>query len=130
MASLTDTGENRSLDWLTGNATTAPTLPLMVRLMTTNGTDAAAGTEATGSGYAPKQGTFAAASGGSTSNTAAVDFGVLDATASRTITGFEVWDSAATPVRWWHAPLSGGDKTIAAGETCSFAAGALTLTQA
>lgn len=133
MSSLTDTGEQRSLNWLTGNTTTAPVLPLKVRLMTANGSDSAAGTEVTGSGYTAGgiSAAFGAASGvaTSTSNTSALSFGVLDATTSKTITGFEVWDSAGTPVRWWWAPLTGGDKVVGAGEQAEFAAGALTLTQ-
>lgn len=131
MSSLTDTAENQSMNWLTGNTATAPVLPLKVRLMTANGSDSAAGTEVTGSGYTAGGITaaFGAASGGISSNTSALSFGVLDATGSRTITGFEVWDSAGTPVRWWWAPLTGGDKIVGAGEQAEFAAGALTLQQ-
>lgn len=131
MSSLTDTGEDRSLNWLTGNSATAPVLPLKVRLMTTNGSDAAAGTELTGSGYTAGgiAAAFGAAAGGVSANTGALSFGVLDASNAKTITGFEVWDSAGTPVRWWWAPLTGGDKVVNAGDQAEFAAGALTLQQ-
>jgi hypothetical protein len=51
---LTDAAESRVLNWITGNAgATAPTLPLKMRVMTANGSDSAAGTEATGGSYAP-----------------------------------------------------------------------------
>lgn len=99
---LTDAAEARVLNWLTGNTTTAPTLPLMVRLMTANGSDAAPGTEvvnAGGSTYAPQAAAFPAASGTTqTANSADIVFSNMPAT---TVVGVEIWDSAATPFRWW-----------------------------
>ncbi len=124
---LTDTAENRTLDWLTGNATTAPVLPLRLALLTANGSDTAAGTEVNGSAYTRKDVTFGVAAGGTTSNTTAVTWTSLDPANAFTVVGVEVWDSAATPVRWWHGAL-GVTKTVAAGDSCEFAAGDLDLT--
>ncbi len=126
---LTDTAENRALDWLTGNATTAPVLPLKVRLLTANGTDTTAGTEVVGSGYTAggKDATFTVAAAGATSNTATIAWTSLDATNSIAVVGVEVWDSAATPVRWWHGALT-APKTVSPGDPCEIAAGDLDLT--
>lgn len=125
---LTDTGEARTLNWLTGNATTAPVLPLMVRLMTANGSDAAAGTEvvnAGGSTYAPQSVAFPVASGTTqTANSADVVFTNMPAA---TIVGVEIWDSAVAPVRWWWGPAT-ASKTTNLGDTLKILAGALVLT--
>lgn len=124
---LTDTAEVEALKWLCGQTATAPVAPLKVRLMTANGTDATAGTEVTGSAYAPLTVTFAAPSAGATSNTATLSWTSLDASASKTVVGVEVWDSAATPVRWWYGALT-TSKTVAAGAPCEIAVGDLDLT--
>lgn len=130
MASLTDTAEDRTLDWINGVGTpTRPTTPLKVRLMTANGSDSAAGTElATGGGYTAGGANivFTAASGGASENNAAISWTNMPAA---TITGIEIWDSAGTPVRLWWGALSGGSKTVAAGDTFTFAAGAIDTTQ-
>jgi len=123
--SLTNVTEGHTLNWLTGNSTTAPTLPLKVRLMTTNGTDAAAGTEVVGGGYVPQTATFGSApSGGPASNSALIRFDNMPAS---TLVGFEVWDSAGTPIRW-HWAAFGSPVTVQAGEPAEFAIGALTIT--
>jgi len=125
---LTDLAEARALNWLTGNTTTAPTLPLMVRLMTANGSDSAAGTELTnagGSTYAPQSVTFGAASGsGSAANSADIVFANMPAA---TVVGIEIWDSAGTPFRWWWIPAT-ASKTTNLGDTLRILAGQLALT--
>jgi hypothetical protein len=124
MSSLTDTAEDRVLNWLTGNAVTAPVLPLKARLVTILGTDAAAGTEVVGGTYTPQTSTFAAAAGGTgTTNTGVIRYDGLPAC---TVVGVEVWDSAGVPVRWLHGPLA-ANKTVAAGDSLEFAAGELDL---
>lgn len=120
---LTDTAENRTLDWLTQNSPTAPTGALKVRLMTANGSDSAAGTEVTGGSYAPQTVTFGAASGGATSNSGALTYTGMPAC---TVVGVEIWDSAGTPIRWWHGALA-ASKTINAGDTFTIPAGDLDL---
>lgn len=125
---LTDVAEARALNWLTGNSTTAPTAPLMVRLMTANGSDSTPGTEVTnagGSTYTPQSVTFSAAVGtGSSSNSADVVFTNMPAA---TIVGIEIWDSAGTPFRWWWGAAA-ASKTTNLGDTLRIVAGQLTLT--
>ncbi|GAA3113725.1 hypothetical protein GCM10017687_28470 [Streptomyces echinatus] len=50
---LTNTAENRALDWILGGSPTAPTTPLKVALVTAAGDACDGGTEVTGGGYAP-----------------------------------------------------------------------------
>jgi hypothetical protein len=121
---LTNTAENRALDWLMGTATTAPTMPLKVALVTANGDDATAGTEVTGGSYTRKTLTVAASVAGSTSNSADLVFSGMPAA---TVVGVEVWDSAGTPVRWWYGPLS-VSRTVIAGDDLRLTAGSLTFT--
>lgn len=125
---LTDLAEARALNWLTANSTTAPTAPLMVRLMTANGSDSAAGTEvvnAGGSTYAAQSVAFAAAVGsGSSVNSADVVFTNMPAA---TIVGIEIWDSAGSPFRWWWGAAV-LPKSTNLGDTLRILAGQLTLT--
>ena len=125
---LTDTAEARTLNWLTGNSATAPTLPLMVRLMTANGSDSAPGTEVVNSGgstYAAQSVAFPAASGTTqTANSADLTFANMPAA---TIVGVEIWDSAGSPVRlWWGAATA--SKATNLGDPLKILAGTLVLT--
>ncbi|WP_436842841.1 phage tail fiber protein [Streptomyces venezuelae] len=120
---LSNTAENRCLDWIMGTATTAPTLPLKVALVTANGTDAAAGTEATGGSYVRKNLSVAAASSGATSNSADL---VWTGMPAGTFVGVEVWDSAGTPVRLWYGALA-ASRTLLAGDELRITAGQLTF---
>jgi hypothetical protein len=120
---LTNTAENRCLDFINGLTATAPTAPLKVALVTANGDDATAGTEVTGGGYARQSLTVAAAVNGATSNSADLVWTNMPAV---TVVGVEIWDSAGTPVRLWYGPLS-ASRTVAAGDELRLVAGALTL---
>ena len=126
---LTDGAEARVLNFLTGNSpATAPTLPLMVRLMTANGSDSAPGTEVTnagGSTYAAQSVAFPAATGTTqTANSSDVVFTNMPAC---TVVGLEIWDSAGTPFRWWWGPAT-ASKTVNLGDTIRILAGQLVLT--
>lgn len=125
--SHTDAAEKRVLDWSTGNSTTAPTLPLMVRLMATMGSESAGGTQVSGGGYAPQSVAFGASTGdpATTSNTGLVRF---DDMPGGSVAGFEVWDSAGTPFRW-RTQAFGSSITFTAGDAAEFAAGSLILTE-
>ena len=120
---LTNTAENRALDWLMGTATTAPTTPLKVALVTANGSDTAAGTEVTGGSYARKNLTVAAAVNGATSNSADLVWAGMPAA---TVVGVEVWDDAGTPVRLWYGALA-ASRTVAAGDELRIPAASLTF---
>ncbi|MEU6990377.1 hypothetical protein ABZ953_06900 [Streptomyces sp. NPDC046465] len=123
---LSNTAENRALDWLMGTSTTAPTLPLKVALVTANGSDSAAGTESTGGSYARKNLAVGASSSGATSNSADI---VWTGMPAGTIVGVEIWDSAGTPIRWWYGALT-TPRTLASGDECRFPAGALAVSLA
>lgn len=120
---LTNTAENRILDWILGLTSTAPTAPLKVALVTANGTDTAAGTEVTGGTYARQTLTVGAASAGATSNSADLVFAGMPAA---TVVGVEIWDSAGTPVRLWYAALA-DSRTVAAGDDLRILAGELDI---
>ncbi|MFE0353602.1 hypothetical protein ACFW2I_08920 [Streptomyces nigra] len=120
---LSNTAENRALDWLMGTATTAPTTPLKVALVTANGSDTAAGTEVAGGSYARKNLTVAAAVNGATSNSADL---VWTGMPAATVVGVEVWDNAGTPVRLWYGPLA-ASRTVASGDELRIPAGSLTF---
>jgi len=120
---LTNTGENRALDWLMGTATTAPTTPLKVALVTANGSDTTAGTEVAGGSYARKNLTVAAATNGATSNSADL---VWTGMPAATVVGVEVWDSAGTPVRLWYGALA-ASRTVASGDELRIPAASLTF---
>lgn len=123
---LSNTAENRALDWLMGTATTAPTLPLRIALVTANGSDTAAGTEAAGGSYARKSLSVAAAVNGATSNSADL---VWTGMPAGTVVGVEVWDSAGTPVRLWYGAL-GTSRTLLAGDELRIVAAGLTFSLA
>lgn len=126
MDNLTNTAENRALDFINGLTATAPTTPLKVALVTANGDDTTAGTEVTGGGYARQTLTVAAAVTGATSNSADLVFTNMPAV---TVAGVEIWDSAGTPVRLWYGPLT-ASRTVNAGDDFKLVAGALSLSLA
>jgi hypothetical protein len=123
---LTNTAENRALDWINGLTATAPTTPLKVALVTANGDDATAGTEVTGGTYARQNLSVAAAVNGATSNSADL---VWTGMPAATVVGVEIWDSAGTPVRLWYGALA-ASRTVAAGDEVRLTAGSLTLSLA
>jgi hypothetical protein len=125
MSDLTDGAETRTIAWLTGQATTAPTMPYVGRLMTANGSDSAAGTEVVGGTYTRQNIALGAPSGSNptvVSNTGIVRFEGLPAT---TVVGVEVWDSNGTPFRWWWKALPGAGRAVLAGDAIEFAVGEL-----
>lgn len=124
MAALTNTAENRALDWLLGDTPTAPTTPLQVALLTAEGDDTTPGTEATGGDYERQTLTVSAAVSGTATNSATLTWTGMPAA---TIVGVEIWDSAGSPIRWWHGPLD-TDRTLETGDEFRLEAGALTLT--
>lgn len=103
------------------------TFPIKIRLMTANGNSTTAGTELTSGGsYVAGTGlsigaNWAAVSGGSQATNAIVSQTNMPAA---TIVGIELWDSNGTPKRTeWGSITS---KTTVAGDTLSFASGAVT----
>lgn len=121
--SMTATTATRVLAWLTGGATTAPVLPYEVRLMTANGTRDTPGTQVVGGSYAPPDVTFSSTTG---LNTNAIRINDMPAV---TVVGAEIWDSAATPIRWFFGPLT-ASRVLNAGDPVEFATGTLSIVEA
>lgn len=116
---------SRLLDASLGTAAyTAPTAPMKLALETATGTNAAAGTEVVGGSYARQNITFGAAASGVASNSNAITFTAMPAA---TVTGLEIYDSAGSPRRAWVGALT-ASKTVAAGDSLSFAVGSITIT--
>ncbi len=111
------------MDWLMGGSPTAPDPDLTVALVTAAGDDATAGTEVTGGSYARQTLTVGSASGGAVSNSADLVFSDMPAC---TVVGWEIWDSAGSPVRWWYGPLD-TNRTLLAGDEYRIPAGSLDL---
>lgn len=115
------------------NGKTSYTMPTVyVGLLTAAPTDTTGGTEVTGGSYARKStaGTdWNAASGNPASATNANAITFVTATASwGTVTHFALYDAstAGNMLRWAALTTS---KTISSGDTASFAAGAITVTE-
>jgi len=132
MTALTNASENASMNWLTGQTAAnspPPVLPLMVALETVGGTDAAPGTEVSGGSYARQPVAFTIANlanQGQASNIALVRFNNMPDVPAPGVQAFAIWDSAPTPVRWWHAPLT-VSRTYVAGDAAEFPANELVL---
>jgi|SRR5215218_11261844 len=129
MAGLSDTYENRVLDWLTNTGTpTRPAGPWLA-LYTATPTDSTAGTEvANANGYARTAFTAAAAAGGATSNSATITFPTATG-AWGTITHWAQVDSAthgAGNIVIYGAFTA--SKTIAASDVFEILAGELDYT--
>jgi hypothetical protein len=105
-------------------AGTTPTTPMMLRLMSANGSASSNGTQITGGSYVAQNLTAALGTeaNGTVTTTSAVSFTGMPAT---TTTGAEIWDSAGSPKRGWWAALA-ANKTTGAGDTLTFAIGQIT----
>ena len=113
--------ENKILEHtLKNTAYTSPT-NVYISLHTADVTDAGNGAEVSGGSYARTAATFGSASSGAISNSAAVNFAA--ATASwGTVTHFGVWDASTSGNLLYHGALT-ASKTVASGDTLSFAIG-------
>lgn len=142
MAAMTDYLENKIVDHLfRATAYTAPT-NLYVGLLTAAPSDSGGGTEVSGNAYARVQitsattawnatqgGTTGASSGtgGQTANAGAITFPSPTPSGWGTVTHFAIFDASSTGnMLFWGALTA--SKTVNAGDTVSFAAGALTVT--
>lgn len=137
--SLTDALETDILKALTGQATTILSTTALahvyVALFTTANTDSAAGTEVTGGSYArvDSKGLWGAPSGTSptsVANNAAVTFPTATAawSSGSAIVSFALYDASSAGNRLAWGDLTDQTKTVATGDSISFAIAALTLT--
>lgn len=119
---LTNAEENRLLDL------SLPASGCYVALFSVAPGEAGGGTELSGSGYARTAIPFAAASGGSKSNNAAVLFPVATG-AWATITGVAIMDAASGGNMRWYRALAGGEqRALGSGDQYNIASGAMTFT--
>jgi hypothetical protein len=116
-----------------GGSAQVITPPYSLRLMTVQGSNTSNGTEATSgncpgytaNGVSLGASAFAAPSGGSQSNNNAVSW---SATGSwSTIVAIEIWDNAATKLRWLQGALTSSITGVANGDTVQFAVGSITV---
>lgn len=127
---MDQTRANEVLTWMHGGAApTALTAPMHVRICTTTGTSTAPGTEVgTGGGYTSGSGaptvTYAAAASASQATNAAVN--ITNYPRVESVFSIEIYDSTGTPKRVEFGAISGGAKSMAIGDTLSFASGAIT----
>lgn len=132
MANIVQVEATNMLNASLGKASyAATTTPMMLRLMSANGSATAAGTEVAnggGSAYAAQNLTSAlgTASAGAITNTGTVTFTNMPAI---TTVGLEIWDSTGTPVRKWFGALT-ASKTTALGDSLSFAPSSLNISVA
>ena len=128
MSDLSDYLENKLLDHVLRNSAYTPPAAVYVGLYTVAPTDAAGGTEVSGSGYAREVVTFgSAASGGTIANTAAVAFTAAGGDFGD-IVAIGVFDaaSAGNLLLWKAVPAT----TINDGDTANFPIGDIDVTLA
>lgn len=125
MAGLTDYAENKMLDHFSGVASYTLSNRYL-GLFSVAPTDSTSGTELSGSGYARVSinGLFAAASGGSASNNAAIEFSAATADWAAVV-AFGIFDASTSGNLLAYGTIS---KTISNGDIARFAAGNLVIT--
>jgi hypothetical protein len=105
---------------------TAGVSPVNVDLVTILGSDSGFGTPVSGGSYVKQAVAFATPASRATSNTSVVSYTLMPAC---TVVGIDSKDSSGTPVRKIYGPLgtigSPVTKTVVAGDTISFAIGAI-----
>jgi len=130
MAALSDYAEKLLLDFLMTTGTATRPTNWYVALYTGAPSDSGGGTEVSAGGYARQSVSFDAASspGGTTSNSGEVSF-----TASGgdygTVTHMGIFDASTSGNLLWHGALT-ASKTVADGDTLTFAVGNIDLTMA
>lgn len=132
MANMTDrTWAGSLMDFTLHNvaAPTAPTSPLHLRLMTTQGSNTSNGTELSATGYTAGGSTMGTPSFGANSSGVSSSANSVSWTAGgtwTTVTSVEVWDTAGTPKRLLQGALTANITGVVSGDTVQFAAAAVT----
>lgn len=130
MAALSDYAEKLLLDFLMTSGTATRPTAWYVALYTAAPSDSGGGTEVSTGGYARQSVSFDAASspGGTTSNSGEVSFTATGADYG-TVTHMGIFDASSGGNLLWHGALT-ASKTIADGDTLTFAVGNIDLTMA
>jgi hypothetical protein len=126
MAALSDYLENKLLDHVLRAATYTVPATVYLALFTSSTSDAGGGTEVTGGSYARQAVTFSAAAGGLCENSTALNFVNMPVA---TVTHCAVIDASTAGNFLFHGPLV-ASRTTQAGDTLTFAVGALDCTLA
>jgi hypothetical protein len=145
MTYMTDTGRVASIFnywYASGSAPVASTPPFHLRLMTAMGSgngnvSGSNGTELSASGYialgstmgsSPTFGTFSNTSPAAVSNNTAISWSATGTWS--TVNGIEIWDTAATPLRFMQGTVTSPISGVINGDTVQFAAGSITANPA
>lgn len=128
MGSKSDYLENKVLDHVLRNTAYTSPATVYVGLYTATPSDAGGGTELSGNGYARQSCAFSAASGGSISNSGTVTFGPNTTSGWGTVAYFGIFDASSSGNLLYWGSLT-ASKTVAVGDSVSFAAGALVVTE-
>lgn len=126
MTAMSDYLENKVLDHILRNTAFTQPSALFVGLFTASPNDTGGGTEASGNGYAREAVTFAAASSGSASNSADIDFGAPSGGTWGTITHWALFDASTSGNMLVYGSLA-SSKVTADGDQVLFATGDLTI---
>jgi hypothetical protein len=130
MSAKSDYLEKKILDYvLTNTADWAPT-SVHLSLHTADPTDAGTGAEVSGNGYGRQAITFNAAhaTNGSTTNSSSETF-TASGGSFGTVTHFGIFDASSGGNLLYHGALT-ASKTIADGDSITFAADSITITEA
>ena len=120
---LSDYLENKLLDHFLGTATYTKPTTVYIALYTVTPSDAGGGTQVTGGSYARQSAVFSAAAGGTTSNTANIDFAGMPAATTVAIGVFDAI-TAGNLLLWGTLTAN---KTTDAGDTLRIATGDLDI---
>lgn len=123
--------ENKVLDHFLGTASTSAPANVYLALFTSDPTDAGSGTEVStiGTNYSRQAITFSSASGGTTSNSAAVEFSQATGSGFGTVTHFGIYDASSAGNLLFHGALT-TSKTIDAGDVFKISSTNLSITVA
>lgn len=132
MGSKSDYLEGKILEHVLRNTAYSSPATVYVGLYTAAPNDASTGssggTELSGNGYSRQSCAFGAASGGSISNSGTVTFGPNTTSGWGTVTHFGIFDASTNGnLLYWGALTA--SKTVAVGDSVSFGAGALVVTE-
>ena len=128
MSAMSDYLENEILDHILATGSFTAPSNVYVGLSTGSFNDDNSGTELTGNNYSRVSATFSAASSGTTSNSAAIEFAAASGSWG-TVTHFGIFDAASSGNLLIHGAFTTG-KAIGSGDILKIAAGDLDITAA
>ena len=129
MSAMSDYLENKFLDHFLGTASTSAPAAVYIGLHTADPTDTGSGAEVSGFGYARQAMAFGASSGGTASNSSAVEFPAASGGNWGTITHIGIYDASTSGNLLFHAALT-ASKTINDADIFKVAASGVDITAA